>query len=188
MPDPVEFAVNDPLGRRAIRRNTSYLTDTSPIDQCSSEQIKKPLGEQASMITSAHDKMLALQRTTVAAQIYLSRQLVLQVLSVICKSLSQDIISHALEIMGLGDVKLLVNLMRLVASGRACVAKPMEGSNSMVSEEMVRSSRSTTLEVLGQAVSSLINSQPSSAQLLLDVCVNDLMASATGKLFINFCL
>ena len=187
MPDPVEFAVNDPLGRRAIRRNTSYLTDTSPVDQCSSEQIKKPLGEQASMITSAHDKMLALQRTTVAAQIYLSRQLVLQVLSVICKSLSQDI-SHALEIMGLGDVKLLVNLMRLVASGRACVAKPMEGSNSMVSEEMVRSSRSTTLEVLGQAVSSLINSQPSSAQLLLDVCVNDLMASATGKLFINFCL
>lgn len=180
VPGPVEFAVNDPLGRWAINHNFINLTGTSPADQQSSERIQKPLGEQASIITSAHDRILALQRTTVATQIHLSRELVLKVLTALCKSLSKDIITHALEVMGLADVKLLVNLMRLVASGRACIANPTEGSNTFVSEEVLSSSRSAMLKVLGQAVSSLINSQPSSAHLLLQVCVNDLMASATG--------
>ena len=180
VPGPVEFAVNDPLGRRTINQNSAYVAGSGPVDQGSSERIQKPLGEQASVITSAHDRALALRRTTVAAQIHLSRELVLEMLSVLCKSLSKDIITRALEIMGLEDVKLLVNLMRLVASGRACVAKSTEGSSGLVTEEVVRSSRSATLKVLGQAVSSLVISQPSSAQLLLQVCVNDLMASATG--------
>ena len=180
MPGPVEFAVNDPLGRRAINKKATYLTGTSSVDICSSERAKKPLGEQASVITSTHDRMLALQRTTVAAQIHLSRELILKVLTAICKGLSPDTITRALHIMGLGDVKLLVNLMRLVASGRAHVDKSLAGRNGVVSDQAVTSSRSATLRVLGQAVSSLINSQPSSAQLLLQVCVNDLIASATG--------
>ena len=118
--------------------------------------------------------MLALQRTAIATQIHLSREIVLKVLSVLCKGLSSDAITRGLEVMGLGDVKLLVNLMRLVASGRAFVHK------STMSNGLATSSSSSMLKVLGQAVTSLINSQPSSAQLLLQLCVSDLMASATG--------
>lgn len=175
VPNPVEFAVNDPLGRRAINNNASYLTGSLSVDRCSSKRARKSLGEQASVIISPHDRVVALQRTTVAAQILLSRELVLKVLSVLCKGLAPEAITRGLEIMGLADVKLLVNLMRLVASGRAHVDKPIESS-----KEVVMSNRSATLRVLGRAVSSLISSQPSSARLLLQVCENDLMASATG--------
>ncbi|XP_068741343.1 probable E3 ubiquitin-protein ligase HERC1 [Montipora capricornis] len=176
VPNPVLFAVNDPLGRRAINTNTTNPTITTSVDPCSSERARKTLGEQASVITSAHDRMLALQRTAIATQIHLSREIVLKVLSVLCKGLSSDAITRGLEVMGLGDVKLLVNLMRLVASGRAFVHK------STMSNGLAISSSSSMLNVLGQAVTSLINSQPSSAQLLLQLCVSDLMASATGLL------
>ena len=182
VPGPVEFAVNDPLGRWAINRNITYITGASNVNQTPSEGTKKPLGEQAAVITSAHDQAIALRRTTVAAQIHLSRELVLEVLSVLCSGLTQEITTCALEIMGLDDVQLLVNLMRLVACGRAGFVKSKEGSSSLVSEEVATSNCSAFLEVLGKAVSSLICSQPSSAQLLSQVCVKDLMASATGKL------
>lgn len=176
VPNPVEFAVNDPLGRHALNANTNYLTDTTSVGACSSERGMKPLGEQAAVITSTHDMMLALQRTAKAVQIHLSREIVLKVLSVLCKGLPPDAISRGLQVIGLADVKLLVNLMRLVASGRAHV------QTSMSSDGLVPSSSSCTLKVLGQAVTSLINSQPPSAQLLLQLCVTDLMVSATGTI------
>ena len=183
VPGVVEFAANDPLGRRAINQNSAFVSSTCPGGQGSSERIQKSLGEQASVITSAHDRAIALRRTTVAAQIHLSRELVLRVLSVLCRSLSKDIITHTLEIMGLGAVKILVNLMRLVASGRAYISKSTEDNTALLTGEEMSPSGASTLEVLGQAVSSLVNSQPLSAQLLLQVCVNDLMASATGESF-----
>ena len=183
VPGVVEFVANDPLGRRAINQNSVCVRSACPVGQGSSEKIQKSLGEQASVITSAHDKAIALRRTTVAVQIHLSRELVLRVLSVLCKSLSKDVITHTLEIMGLGDVKILVNLMRLVASGRAYISKSTEDNTALLSGEEMSPSSTSTLEILGQAVSSLINSQPLSAQLLLQVCVNDLMASATGERF-----
>ena len=180
VPGPVEFAVDDPLGRLAINRNITCLTDISRVNQPAQEGTRKPLGEQAAVITSAHDQALALQRVTVAAQVHLSRELVLELLSVLCSNLAQEMITCALEIMGLDDIQLLVNLMRLVACGRAGIARSKGGSNNLISEEVATSIHTTLLKVLGQAVSALISSQPSSAQLLSQVCVKDLMASATG--------
>lgn len=174
VPNPVEFAVNDPLGRRAINTSTTYVSDTTPVGPYSSERGIKTLGEQAAVITSIHERMLALQRTAEAAQILVSREVVLKVLSVLCKGFSPGAISRGLQVIGLGDVKLLVNLMRLVASGRAHV------QTSTFSDGLVPNSVSCTLKVLGQTVKSLISSQPSSAQLLLQLCVTDLMLSATG--------
>lgn len=180
VPGPAEFAVDDPLGRWAINRNIAYHRGISHVNKSSEEGTRKPLGEQAAAITSAHDRALALRRVTVAAQVHLSRELVLEVLSVLCNNLAQEMISCALEIMGLDDIQLLVNLMRLVACGRAGIAKSKGGSSNLISEEMATSIHTTLLKVLGQAVSALICSQPSSAQLLSQVCVKDLMASATG--------
>lgn len=180
VPSPVEFAVNDPLGRWAINRNITYLTGVSLVKKSAQEGTRKPLGEQAAAITSAHDQALVLRRVSVAAQVHLSRELVLEVLSVLCNNLAQETITCALEIMGLDDVQLLVNLMRLVACGRPGIAKSKEGSSSLISKEVATSIQTTLLKVLGQAVSALICSQPSSAQLLSQVCVKDLMASATG--------
>lgn len=180
VPGPAEFAVDDPLGRWAINRNIAYHTGISHVNKSSEEGTRKLLGEQAAAITSAHDRALALRRVTVAAQVHLSRELVLEVLSVLCNNLAQGMISCALEIMGLDDIQLLVNLMRLVACGRAGIAKSKGGSSNLISEEMATSIHTTLLKVLGQAVSALICSQPSSAQLLSQVCVKDLMASATG--------
>lgn len=180
VPGPVQFAVDDPLGRWAINRNITYITGASHVNQSPSEATRKPLGEQAAAITSAHDQALALRRATVAAQIHLSRELVLEVLSVLCNNLAQETITCALETMGLDDVQLLVNLMRLVACGRAGILKSKESSSSVISGDVAAGNCSAILKVLGQAVSSLICSQPSSAQLLSQVCVKDLMASATG--------
>ena len=180
MPGTVEFPLNDPLGRRAINRNVTCLMGAPSANQRSCEISKKPLGEQASAITSEHDRALALRRTTVAAQIHLSRELVLEVLSTLCESLSEETVASTLEIMGLGDIKLLVHLMRLVASGRAPVGKASKGACGVVTDEVASSGRLGTLRVLGRAVSTLISKQTSSSQLLLELCVKDLMASATG--------
>lgn len=180
VPSPVEFAVDDPLGRWAINRNITYLSGISHVDQSAQEGTRKPLGEQAVAITSTHDQALALRRVTVAAQVHLSRELVLEVLSVLCNKLTQEMITCALEIMGLDDIQLLVNLMRLVARGRAGIVRSKGSSSNLISEEVATSIHSALLKVLGQAVSALICSQPSSAKLLSQVCVKDLMASATG--------
>lgn len=180
VPCPVEFTVDDPLGRWAINRNIPYLTGIYHVNQSAQEGTRKPLGEQAAAITSAHDQALALRRITVAAQVHLSRELILEVLSVLCNNLAQETITCALEIMGLDDIQLLVNLMRLVACGRAGTAKFKGSSSSSISEEVAASIHTTLLDVLGQAVRALICSQPSSAQLLSQVCVKDLISSATG--------
>ena len=181
VPCPVESAVDDPLGRMAMNRNITYLTGISHVNQSAQEGTRKPLGEQAAAISSAQDQALALRRVTVAAQVHLSRELVLEVLSELYNNLAQETITCALEIMGLDDIQLLVNLMKLVACGRASTAKSKGcSSSSLISEEVAASINTTLLKVLGQAVRALICSQPSSAQLLSQVCVKDLMASATG--------
>jgi hypothetical protein len=48
------------------------------------ESKQKSLGEQASLLTSSRDRIMALQRITGAAQILLARSVVMSALSLLC--------------------------------------------------------------------------------------------------------
>ena len=174
-PKIIAFCDDDPLGARSISRDlSSSQPNTGQRSNDEALRTKRTLGEQATILSSAHDRALALRRITVAAAMHLSREIVLGMISMLCSCSSLSAISYGLRVLGLNDVKLLVNLMRLVAAGRA-------HSLNTSGNPRVPVSSAADLKMLSQAVSALISNDREAARLLLEVSVRDLMDSATGQ-------
>ena len=92
--------------------------------------------------------------------------------------------ASGLDLLGLGDVKLLVKLMRLVAAGRtSCVSEEPSEGEAVSSEDGTSRDARGNLKVLSRAVEALAASDPSGNNMLLQLCVKDLMTSATGMSF-----
>ncbi|XP_048583459.1 probable E3 ubiquitin-protein ligase HERC1 isoform X5 [Nematostella vectensis] len=168
----VEFEEDDPLGANLVSSTPYYRMSTCSEATAESSRIStRTLGEQASAIMSTHDRALALKRITVAAQITLSRELVLSMLSLLCTSAPPGYLPHGLKILGVSDAKTLVDLMRLVAAGRiSSICSSGSPCSGLVPSDL--------LKVLSKAVCALVTSDQASSRLLLDLCVDDLMTSA----------
>ena len=172
----VSLRADDPLGVQSI----SGATAPGPFDPGSrasedSARITRTLGEQAALLPSAHDRALAMRRISVAAQIHLSRRLVLGLISGLCAvGCSPGDISDRLRLFGLDDVTLLVNLMRLVAAGRA-------GSAEVSGNTHEPSTCAGDLRNLSRVLSGLLWGDRQAARHLMDVSVTDLMDAATGE-------
>jgi hypothetical protein len=178
-PSPVQFVKEDPLGIRMVCGDSTYDMSTHGDKDKSRDTARAPrktLGEQASVITSTHDRALALKRITIAAHISLSRELVLNMVYLLCQCTIPAALSHGLRTLGLGDAKILVSLMRLVAAGRVCVSSSGKGER----DENSGAKSSRSLKALSKAVCALATDDQTSAKLLLNLCVRDLMTSATG--------
>lgn len=125
VPSPVEFEQEDPLGVKMISSNSTFDLTMRVNKDKSCEQPRphrRTLGEQAYVITSIHDRALALKRITVAAQISLSRDLVLNMVHLLSQCPENAALAHGLRSLCLGDTKILVSLMRLVAARRVCLS------------------------------------------------------------------
>ncbi|EDO45582.1 predicted protein [Nematostella vectensis] len=168
----VEFEEDDPLGANLVSSTPYYRMSTCSEAIAESSRIStRTLGEQASAIMSTHDRALALKRITVAAQITLSRELVLSMLCLLCTSAPPGYLPHGLKILGVSDAKTLVDLMRLVAAGRiSSICSSGSPCSGLVPSDL--------LKVLSKAVCALVTSDQASSRLLLDLCVDDLMTSA----------
>lgn len=178
-PSAVNFVEEDPLGIKMVSGDSTYNMSLHREKDKSRDLARAPrktLGEQSSVITSTHDRALALKRITIAAQISLSRELVLNMVYLLCQCTVPSALSHGLRTLGLGDAKILVSLMRLVAAGRVCVST--SGKHDRDESSAAKSCK--CLKALSKAVCALATDDQASAKLLLNLCVRDLMTSATG--------
>ncbi|XP_035245722.1 probable E3 ubiquitin-protein ligase HERC1 isoform X2 [Anguilla anguilla] len=175
VPDPILFTEHDPLG--ALVAN-SINSDKASIfkGEAGVEQKAPPvplsLGEQAAALRDPHDRLLALKRVTTTTQILLAYSMVMKALSQTSSSASVCSHSSGLEALGLANIRILVRLMCLAASGRVHTAMDHLGCG--------HGSSSAFLTFLSSAIGSLVSNSPTAYRELVDICTQDLMAAATG--------
>ncbi|XP_077988697.1 putative E3 ubiquitin-protein ligase HERC1 [Glandiceps talaboti] len=191
IPSPVQFKETDPLGAnstvvRAIGdKNDMPVSVVGTRQRESSSCMRMSLGEQVALLTSRHDRALALHKTTAAAQVLLARSMVMRALSLLSISGSACNLSEGLESLGLADIRLVVRLMCLAAAGRAEFSSPIDGVLSTSNTDLsgTNSGRSTctaSLSYLSSAIGSLAANSPQASRLLIQLCTQDLMLAACG--------
>lgn len=141
-------------------------------------------------LRTPRDRLVALRRTTSAAQVLLARAMVLKAIAllslrsvpdlcpltpsilILCFLFSESSFSLAagLEGMGLSDVRLIVKLMCLCASGR--LAQPQGGPDSQ-------------LGCLSAAVGALVQGDPNASRLLTQLCTQVKLAPQTSSILFN---
>uniref|UniRef100_A0A8B9H6W4 HECT-type E3 ubiquitin transferase n=1 Tax=Astyanax mexicanus TaxID=7994 RepID=A0A8B9H6W4_ASTMX len=180
IPDPIPFTEPDPLGANVTGDNS--LRENRLLMGCVvSTELKGAagmlsLGEQAASLREAQERLVALRRVTATAQILLGYSMVLRALSQI-SSTSVCNQSSGLEALGLADIRILVRLMCLAASGRVHMDVDQQGMGRGC---MSDSSGSAFLSFLSSAIGSLVCHSPTAYRELVDICTQDLMAAATG--------
>lgn len=97
-PYPVPFKDNDPLGS-SITPNTTHESNSK------GEYQMRYLGSQASLLVSSQDRILALKHLTKTMHILLSRNIVLNVLSLLSIGSNTINLIKSLEIIGLSDIR-----------------------------------------------------------------------------------
>ncbi|KAJ8338960.1 hypothetical protein SKAU_G00357460 [Synaphobranchus kaupii] len=180
VPDPILFTEHDPLG--ALVANSVNSDKATIIKGEAGVEQKAPavpltLGEQAAALRDPHDRLLALKRVTTTTQILLAYSMVMKALSQTSSSTSVCSQSSGLEALGLANIRILVRLMCLAASGR--VHTTMDHLACGQGSAAERTS-SAFLSFLSSAIGSLVSNSPTYYRELVDICTQDLMAAATG--------
>ncbi|XP_051890412.1 LOW QUALITY PROTEIN: probable E3 ubiquitin-protein ligase HERC1 [Pristis pectinata] len=185
IPDPVQFPEQDPLGASITTDNTEEILLKKGVDKSDEKTCSRlTLGEQAASLQDTKERVLALQRITMAMQILLAHTMVMKALSLISVSGSVCSQTSGLEALGLTDIRTLVRLMCLAAGGRAQLAN--SGTEHLYSSTQFRPSKGTTwstsscLMYMSSAIGCLVANSPTAYRALVNVCTQDLIAAATG--------
>ncbi|XP_052792636.1 probable E3 ubiquitin-protein ligase HERC1 isoform X1 [Mya arenaria] len=175
VPDPVTFASNDPLGASSVAKTGDDNGSTGadgPRWSRGEDRATRSLAEQVCGLSSGADRLLALQRTTRAAQVALARAVILQALAVLSGSGTTCSLPAALEKMGLSDIMLIVRLMCLCAAGKVTL--------SDIGPEDSQGSQPSSLDHLTAAIGSLVAENNRAQNQLLHLCVKELLSAALG--------
>ncbi|KPP76970.1 putative E3 ubiquitin-protein ligase HERC1, partial [Scleropages formosus] len=163
IPDPIPFMEHDPLGALVtsnINNDKAIFYKGVLVTESKGSPAPLSLGEQAASLRDPQDRLQALKRVTITAQILLAYSMVMNALSQISTSATLCSQSCGLEALGLADIRILVRLMCLAAAGRV-----------HATTELMSSDRSSTTEPSGSAFLSFLSSA---------IGCLDLMAAATG--------
>ncbi|XP_071450243.1 probable E3 ubiquitin-protein ligase HERC1 [Hetaerina americana] len=210
IPDPILFKESDPLGASTVpsvtveSKSDVIFRTTSLVNNMK----RKSLGEQAALLRSSQDRITALQRTATATKILVARSITLTVLSLLSSSGSSCNIADGLRAMGLSDIRKVVHLMSLVATGRV----ELEAQSGQPASMGVLSTTGRTkvgvvsspllptlgglshlanhlpppaaaaLSYLSTAIAALAQSDPSASSLVVQMCTKELMAAAMGMM------
>uniref|UniRef100_A0A4W3J8I3 HECT-type E3 ubiquitin transferase n=1 Tax=Callorhinchus milii TaxID=7868 RepID=A0A4W3J8I3_CALMI len=186
IPDSVQFPDHDPLGASVTREsNTEDSLLKKGLTGAEEKMCSRlTLGEQAASLRDTQERILALQRITMAMQILLAHTMVMKALSLISVSGSVCSQSSGLEALGLTDIRVLVRLMCLAAAGRAQLTNV--GTGHLYSSSHFRPEKgslwntSSSLTYMSSAIGCLVANSPTAYRALVDVCTQDLIAAATG--------
>ncbi|XP_048876533.1 probable E3 ubiquitin-protein ligase HERC1 isoform X3 [Brienomyrus brachyistius] len=179
-PDPIPFIENDPLGAlvtSAVSHGKAAFCKGGPVFELKSSAVSPSLGEQAASLREPQDRLQALRRVTMTAQISLAYSMVMNALSQTSSSTSSCSQSCGLEALGLADIRILVRLMCLAAAGRVHTVMGQLGSDTSLTAERTGFG---FLTFLSSAIGCLVSSSPVAYRQLVDICTQDLMAAATG--------
>uniref|UniRef100_A0A8C9U1I0 HECT-type E3 ubiquitin transferase n=1 Tax=Scleropages formosus TaxID=113540 RepID=A0A8C9U1I0_SCLFO len=179
IPDPIPFMEHDPLGALVTTaKPLSYVFTTGVlVTESKGSPAPLSLGEQAASLRDPQDRLQALKRVTITAQILLAYSMVMNALSQISTSATLCSQSCGLEALGLADIRILVRLMCLAAAGRVHATTELMSSDRSSTTEP---SGSAFLSFLSSAIGCLVSSSPAAYRELVDICTQDLMAAATG--------
>lgn len=185
IPEPLFFKEVDPLGSQLVPNVTVE-------SQIKTDYQMRFLGVQTSQLTFSQDRIIALKHLTHAIHILLSRSVILNVLSVLCLSNSSCDLAKSLETIGLSDVRKIVRLMTLTATGRveindinidgdATVNSPlalMKGFSQLTSS--LPAVASSCLNYLSMSIAALSQTDSEVSKLVVNLCTKDLVAAAIG--------
>ncbi|XP_053543730.1 probable E3 ubiquitin-protein ligase HERC1 isoform X7 [Ictalurus punctatus] len=174
IPEPIPFTEPDPLGALSTAHTHAQGRGVTSTELKPAVALLS-LGEQAVSLTEAQQRLEALRRVTSTAQVLLGYSMVLTALSQTASITSVCSQSSGLEALGLADIRILVRLMCLAASGRVQVDQ-----QDRVRVSGSAGSSSAFLSFLSSAIGSLVSHSPTAYRELVDICTQDLMAAATG--------
>ncbi|XP_029108431.1 probable E3 ubiquitin-protein ligase HERC1 isoform X2 [Scleropages formosus] len=180
IPDPIPFMEHDPLGALVtsnINNDKAIFYKGVLVTESKGSPAPLSLGEQAASLRDPQDRLQALKRVTITAQILLAYSMVMNALSQISTSATLCSQSCGLEALGLADIRILVRLMCLAAAGRVHATTELMSSDRSSTTEP---SGSAFLSFLSSAIGCLVSSSPAAYRELVDICTQDLMAAATG--------
>ena len=161
----LECSARDPLGFRSEAEGVKTKASES-----SSSSKRRSLGQQANLLTSQSEREVAMKKLVKAFAVQTARHVVVSLLSLVGALKDDKLAAIVLRRFWLDDLKTIVLLARLVASGRVTTGT---GSASLL------------LERLGHLLASACNFGGGSRSRLLvrDLCVGDLMSLVEkGKL------
>ncbi|XP_053504405.1 probable E3 ubiquitin-protein ligase HERC1 isoform X4 [Ictalurus furcatus] len=174
IPEPIPFTEPDPLGALSTAHTHAQGRGVTSTELKPAVALLS-LGEQAVSLTESQQRLEALRRVTSTAQVLLGYSMVLTALSQTASITSVCSQSSGLEALGLADIRILVRLMCLAASGRVQVDQ-----QDRVRVSGSAGSSSAFLSFLSSAIGSLVSHSPTAYRELVDICTQDLMAAATG--------
>ncbi|CAB3370488.1 Hypothetical predicted protein [Cloeon dipterum] len=176
----------DPLGTNQVPIVTSEVKEGAGNILASSDD-RPSLGEQASWLANSKERQIALQRTTNAAQILVARSVVMSTLSLLSSSGNACSLPAGLQSMGLNDIRQLVHLMSLTASGRIELPSDYSVTLESITPPKNNASGSATsktnhyLQHLSNAISCLAVSNSEAANMVVNICTKDLLDIAVGR-------
>ncbi|XP_069694063.1 probable E3 ubiquitin-protein ligase HERC1 isoform X1 [Periplaneta americana] len=199
-PEPLLLKEPDPLGATTVPNITLEATSSNLSGQLKSGTTKgdgkhKSLGEQASLLTSSQDRIMALQRITAAAQILVARSVVMRALSLLSVSGTSCSLPAGLAAIGLSDIRKVVRLMSLTAGDRVELAsdlqqplteggpRPGGGAPSLQLTHLTSHlppATATCLNYLSCAIAALAQTDMEASELVLHMCTKELLAAAMG--------
>ncbi|XP_054287973.1 probable E3 ubiquitin-protein ligase HERC1 [Macrosteles quadrilineatus] len=159
----------DPLGSSAV----PVVTDSTKQSNSHSgggdvRAAGWSLAEQACSLRLPQERITALQRVALAAQVTTARSVVMSVLSLLAASGATCCLSSGLAGIGLSDVRKIIHLMGLVGSGR-------------VDANSANSPPTQALSCLTACLTAIAHNDPTASRRVLLMCAQDLLkVAATG--------
>ncbi|XP_068081364.1 probable E3 ubiquitin-protein ligase HERC1 [Anabrus simplex] len=187
-PEPLLIKEWDPLGASSV---PTVTVETSPnsmlLPGLMKPSLAKPLGEQAALLLSSQDRISALQRTTAAAQVLMSRSVIMNVLSLLSVSGTSCSLAAGLSAVGLSDIRKVVRLMGLTAGGRVELPQDLptvEGTTGPPYLQLTQltshlpPASATCLNYLSSAIAALAETDTKASNLVVHMCTKELIAAA----------
>ncbi|KRT81776.1 Regulator of chromosome condensation repeat containing protein, partial [Oryctes borbonicus] len=181
-PEPVPFKENDPLGMSIAP------TTVNDFDHKSEYQMRY-LGSQASLLISSQDRILALKHLTKSMHILLSRNVVLNILSLLSMGSNTINLIKSLEMIGLSDIRKVVRLMSLTAMNRIEIdnfnIQDDPNTNTLLMTKcfnqlatQMSTAASSCLKNLSVSIAALAQNDVEASKMVVDMCTKDLIMAA----------
>lgn len=214
-PNHVAVDDSDPLGARTVEKvcgsksgQSSGIggpTGAAALRETMSQNVAafaasggKLIAEQAMQAEDVQKRIRALENTTEALQVMISRSIITDMLIILSISEWSCDMHAALEQVGLSDVNKLIKLMCLTAAGRTDTNNLMcsaaaETDNSKLLHNSSRPffnlpydmKTCTALHHIGKAVEVLVSSDQKAAKRVLEMCTKELLSAAFGFIRVN---
>ncbi|KAJ8965419.1 hypothetical protein NQ314_004172 [Rhamnusium bicolor] len=180
--DNINLEKLDPLGTSAVPKVSNDMENKS---ECQTRYI----GNQASLLCTSLDRILALKHLTSSIHILLSRTIILNVLSLLSMSTNYVTLVSCLELIGLSDIRKVVRLMTLTAMNRVeinNIQNSIDFPNFQLPKDFsqlvthLSNAASSCLNYLSVSIAALAQNEVESSNLVVNICTKDLIMSAFG--------